>query len=251
MIKLKNILKEIDLGEVPFSDPDAFDDPDGFSQFIAKWNYVEEPNTEDEAAFISDLKSYIEEPNIHTHQSAHIASVLKQLLPLKTKFPGILDPASYTKTVYRGTTISIKTFIDSASKFEGDDLVFNTKAKLSSKGNKKFLSFSADYFTAENFVDQQTSADERKGEFIAAGLIPVVIAINASNPNLIFNSNITKFFNDWGGDEKETFYVGDSLTTDQIILPVSVLHWVKRGLREVPKEYQEAYTKLKSLYNIS
>ena len=52
-------------------------------------------------------------------------------------------------------------------------------------------------------------------------------------------------------DEAETFYIGNSLTTDQIILPGALSEWIQRGLGVIPKEYQEAYTKLKSLYNIN
>lgn len=247
MIKLKDILSEIDFGKIPFADPYAVDNPDVYSKYLQKWNYVEEPNTEDEQAFVNDLKSYIDEPNIHAHQSAHIATVLKQLLPLKSKFPGILDPAQSAKFVYRGTTIPIETFINANSISEGDDLIFNVKAKLNAKGDRNFLSFSANQYVAEDFVDRQIKIDE--GELTTSGLVPAIVVLNTSNPNLIFNTNITNFFSDIISDEQETFYVGTSLITDKIILPNSIYTWLEDRWNDIPSKHQDVYSKLKSLYN--
>ena len=250
MIRLKDILKEIDLGKVPFADPEAVDDPDAYGAYLKKWNYVEEPNTEDEQAFVNDLQSYIEEPNIHTSQAAHMATVLKQLLPLKSKFPGILDPSKSAKFVYRGTTIPIKSFINSPASLEGDDLTFNVKTKLNAKGDRNFLSFSTDQYTAENFVDMAIDADEN--EIVKKGLVPAMIVLSAANPNLIFNPEAINFYSDTDfmteTDENETFYVGTTLTTDKIILPSPTARWI-RTLTDIPEEYQEAFAKLKSLYN--
>lgn len=247
MIKLRDILKEIDFGKIPLSDPLGVEYSDAYSTYLKKWNYIEEPNTEDEQAFVNDLKSYIDEPNVHSSQAAHIASVLKELLPLKSKFPGILDPAQSAKFVYRGTTIPIKSFINSTSNLEGDDLIFNVKTKLTAKGERNFLSFSANQYIAEDFVDQQISIDE--GELAAAGLVPAVIVLNSSNANLIFNSNITKFFSDIVSDEQETFHIGTTLTTDKIILPSTIYRWLQQSLNNIPTQYQEDFTKLRSLYN--
>jgi len=250
MIRLKDILKEIDLGKVPFADPEAVDDPDAYGAYLKKWNYVEEPNTEDEQAFVNDLQSYIEEPNIHTSQAAHMATVLKQLLPLKSKFPGILDPSKSAKFVYRGTTIPIKSFINSPASLEGDDLTFNVKTKLNAKGDRNFLSFSTDQYTAENFVDMAIDADENENEIVKKGLVPAMIVLSAANPNLIFNPEAIDFYSMYtgGASEDETFHVGTTLTTDKIILSSSAAKWIQ-NLTDIPAEYQEAFAKLKSLYS--
>ena len=252
MIKLRDILKEIDFGKIPFSDTDAVDDSDAYSTYLKKWNYIEEPNTEDEQAFIEDLQSYIEEPNIHSSQAAHIATVLKHLLPLKSKFPGILDPSESAKFAYRGTTIPIKSFINSPSSLEGDDLIFNVKTKLTAKGDRNFLSFSSDQYTAESFVDMAIDADEEENEMVRSGLIPAIVVLSTSNSNLVFNPDAINFYSateyTGGAEENEIFHVGTTLTTDKIIIPSSVARWI-RELDDIPEEHQEAFTKLSSLYD--
>jgi hypothetical protein len=255
MIKLKKLLNEIDFGKIPLADPGPFSfygNDKKFAKFLAKYNYGEERNTKEEDQFIYSLLSYVADPNVSSTIASNIASVMKELLPLKSKFPGILDPSSSSKYVYRGTTIPINTFINSPSKFKGDDLIFDVNINITSKGNKSFLSFSKSKKIAEIFAEQQVWTKGAK--LVADGLLPVIIAMDSSNPNLIFNPKVISFFNDFGANEQETFYVGNTITTDKIILPKEAIHkLIQEQLINVPKnipeKYQADYNKLKSIYN--
>lgn len=209
MIKLKDILKELDFGKYPFTDPDAANldmmKQLSLQRLIDKYNYIQEPNTKDEQNLLKDLSKYFEDES-NTVQ----ASELKALLAVKSKFPGILDPQSndnYT-SIFRGTSIPIKEILKYEwtkypSQYSGFVYECKSPVVITSKGTRGFSSFSVYEDTGADFAWEQNE------EAYENNFVPVVTSIYVSNPNALFNPDFSKLFN-IHGNEGEVLYIGNS-----------------------------------------
>jgi hypothetical protein len=85
----KNIQERLDVGDKLFADEG------GVASLAKRWKgFIDklyapdyEPNTEDEEKVLAALMGYFQ-----TNKSGDLGAYLKDLLPLKSKFPKILDP---------------------------------------------------------------------------------------------------------------------------------------------------------------
>lgn len=209
MIKLKDILNELDFGKYPFTDLDAVQlgmkEMMSLERLIDKYKYVTEPNTKDEQKLLRDLSKYFED-----EENTVQVSGLKALLAVKSKFPGILDPEEddeYT-SLYRGTSIPVKEVLKYEwtkypSRYSGFVYQCKSPITIASKGTRGFSSFSVYEDTGADFAwEQNEKAYENN-------FVPVVTSIYSSNPNALFNPKFSKLFNPHG-NEGEVLYIGNS-----------------------------------------
>ena len=189
-----------------------------------------EPNTKDEDELLKTLKKYYFENT----GAKDLGKLLKGLVPLKSKFPKILDPAQskdvggsgkpwqtgYEGYAWRGATMKLselqklipqsrligqvnekdpkKIRIDG---FAIDDPNFIYK----SRGGYGFTSFSLDAYTSYAFKGQFD--DDR---------VSVVYGVKLTDPNLIMNPDMSNLLSKY--KEYETLYVGDKVKPDVIMV---------------------------------
>jgi hypothetical protein len=114
MIKLKDILKELEVGDELFTDVFA-----GLNNYrvnlyskelpslLSKWGLKGEENTKEEDKLLDNIAKYIEIAN--SKNKGNLAPYLNELLSLKSKFPYILDPFYSNKNIkeiYRGMSLN-------------------------------------------------------------------------------------------------------------------------------------------------
>ena len=242
MIRLKNILEGLDIGKVLFGDPDWLSMPDRWKDLKIPY----EPNTDDEKDLIRLLKRWIMEP--HKSKDPELGQKLKELLPLKSKFPRVLDPSKGRKiyegtTLYRGTLLPLKDLMNMGGVWKFNNDVNYVGGALSNKSSylwsaigsseKGFTSFTPDNAIAENFaasiageygVMQRDRDYDRfvekmtDGEYI--GMVPVVLEIPDTYPAALFNPQLTVALSDWFS-EYEVLVVGDSVKVSR----VNMINW--------------------------
>jgi hypothetical protein len=242
MIRLKNILEELEVGKVLFGDPDWLSRPDRWKDLKIPY----EANTDDEKHLIQLLKRWIMEP--HKAKDPELGQKLKELLPLKSKFPRVLDPSKGRKiyegtTLYRGTLLPLKDLMnvggmwhfDGDVNFNGDAISNKTPYVWRAVGNseKGFTSFTPESSIANNFavsiageygVMQKDRDYDRfvekmiDGDYM--GMVPVVLEIPDTYPAALFNPQLTLALSNWFS-EYEVLVIGDSVK----ISKVNVIDW--------------------------
>jgi len=126
MIKLKDILKELDVGDELFADDnEMFKDPyddlfgkgfrDKLSRFLRINNIDKEINTEDETKILFAISRFVD--NSTTSNKNNLMKHFNTLLSLKSKYPEVLDPkssSSYSDNtqIYRGMRLPITDVLD-------------------------------------------------------------------------------------------------------------------------------------------
>ena len=242
-----NIQERLNVGDKLFAGEDGVV---GFrkqwKQFINKLYAPDyEPNTEDEEKVLELLMNYF-----NYNKSGELGVYLKDLLPLKSKFPQILDPqaqgyipASSEETewvsnggdyVWRGATMPLnqaqKLIRDAEYKhtrmFSDRGFVINQpNITYVSRGERGFTSFSSDLKGATQF----------KGK-MGSDAVSVIYGVKKSNPNLVMNpdasNSISRFM------ENETLYVGDNVKPDVVII---------NDVRIMGQMYQEARPWIKAI----
>lgn len=242
MIRLKNILEELEIGKVLFGDPDWMSRPD-------RWKDLEipyEPNTDDEKHLIQLLKKWIMEP--HKAKDPELGQKLKELLPLKSKFPRVLDPSKGRKiyegtTLYRGTLLPLKDLMNMSGvwepnndvKYVGDAIANKSLYNWSAvgSGQKGFTSFTPADGVAENFAasiageNGVMQKDRDYDRFVEKmvnkeymGMIPVVLEIPDTYPTALFNPQLTVALTNWFS-EYEVLVIGDSVKVSR----VNIINW--------------------------
>ena len=233
MIKLKNILQELEVGKVLFGDPNKVVRLDRWQ----KLGIEQEPNTEDEDRIIRLLQKWITQPHLGKND-VELGEKLKQLLPLKNKFPKVLDPTAgrdlYEGTsLYRGTVIPLKDLmnmtgtwsVDNGVGFIGGALVNSAPYTWSALGSgyKGFTSFTPDDSIAETFAQSYASENgimqtKRDYDLFAqkvvqgdyTGMVPVVLEIPDTYPTALINPYVTLALTDLF-TEYEVLVLGDSI----------------------------------------
>lgn len=242
-----NIQERLNVGDKLFAGEDGVV---GFrkqwKQFINKLYAPDyEPNTEDEEKVLELLMNYF-----NYNKSGELGVYLKDLLPLKSKFPQILDPqaqgyipASSEETewvsnggdyAWRGATMPLnqaqKLIRDAEYKhtrmFSDRGFVINQpNITYVSRGERGFTSFSSDLKGATQF----------KGK-MGSDAVSVIYGVKKSNPNLVMNpdasNSISRFM------ENETLYVGDNVKPDVVII---------NDVRIMGQMYQEARPWIKAI----
>jgi len=115
MIKLKDILKELDYGNELFTDLSVEDYnhevylySKELPSLLSKWGLKGEENTKEEDKLLVNISKYIETAN--SKHKGNLSPYLNELLALKSKFPYILDPfysKKNIKEIYRGMSLKI------------------------------------------------------------------------------------------------------------------------------------------------
>lgn len=115
MIKLKDILKELNVGDELFTDLSVEDYNHRVYRYskelpslLSKWGLKGEENTKEENKLLVNISKYIETAN--SKNKGNLAPYLNELLALKSKFPYILDPfysKKNIKEIYRGMSLNL------------------------------------------------------------------------------------------------------------------------------------------------
>ena len=230
----KNIYEDLNVGDklwgaevFPGIDLDA-----KFVNFLHKLYEPDfEPNTVWEDALLRNLKDYFAENT----GAKDLGPLLKGLLPLKSKFPRILDPAQskdvggsgkpwqtgYEGYAWRGATMKLSdlqrlipqsTLVGIQPKKENPRVlridgfaIDNPNYVYKSRGGYGFTSFSLDAYTADHFKGQFD--DDR---------VSVVYGVKLTDPNLIMNPDVSNLLSNY--KEYETLYVGDKVKPDVIMV---------------------------------
>jgi len=249
MIRLRDILKEnlnkgssFDYGKFLFADLNT-DEADSASlkKFLKKWYTKDEINTKDEETFLRDLRAYTTD-----NKPGNLLKFFKILVPLKSKFPGILDPSKTknkkTNLVYRGTLISVSSISKYDAKITKEYMEYNNLVVL--KFNKKFMSFSVSSDVAYEFATSHGTYEERIVELLNKGLIPAIICIPITDENLLFNPDFISIFSGYDDIEEETFYLNDTVSTSKILIPNEIIYTIKDNIDKIPDKYKLEYNKI-------
>jgi hypothetical protein len=249
MIRFRDILKEnlnkgssFDYGELLFGDLNT-DEANSASlkKFLKKWYTKDEINTKDEETFLRDLRIYTTD-----NKPGNLLKFFKILTPLKSKFPGILDPSKTknkkTNLVYRGTLISVSSISKYDAKITKEYVEYNNLVVL--KFNKKFMSFSVDLGVAYEFATTHGTYEERIVELLNKGLIPAIICIPITDENLLFNPDFISIFSGYDDIEEETFYLNDTVSTSKILIPNEIIYTIKDNIDKIPDKYKSEYNNI-------
>ena len=241
-VKKKKGKFSFDYGNFLFADLNLdVADSSKLKKFLKKWYTTNEPNTEDENEFLSDLKSYTSD-----NEPGNIEKVLKIVAPLKSKFPGILDPSKSknkkTKLVYRGTYIPVDSISKYNAKITKGYAEYNNSVALNFK--KKFMSFSVDLAVAHEFATEHGDWEEKTIRSLKKGMIPAIICIPITDPNLIFNPDFISIFSEYDDIEAETFYLNNSVSASKILIPNEIIRTIKDNVNKIPVKYKLDYKKV-------
>jgi hypothetical protein len=254
-IKLfEDFINEFDTGSVLLGDPTTLGRPSKWEELGIKF----EPNTADETELIQMIKEWI----FNVKANPKMGQILKELLPLKKKFPKILEP-SKGRTVYEGTSLyrgtlipfkdvlSLKgkwTYNDTVDMF-GGSLNLKTTYNWESINRKGFTSFTPSIDIAEDFAGSLSS--ENYGEIVAAktivkrlldgskdGMIPVIVKIKDTHPlaimNPVFTQSVHEFMNEF-----EVFVIGNKIKVDEVIIPG--WHYYERDAKELGLDLKKCF----------
>ena len=241
----KNIREKLNVGDKLWADVDGRGKKP-WNDFISKLYAPDyEPNTEDEEKVLELLMNYF-----NYNKSGELGVYLKDLVPLKSKFPQILDPqaqdyipAASEETewvsnggdyAWRGATMPLsqaqKLIRDAEYKhtrmFSDRGFVINQpNITYVSRGERGFTSFSSDLRGAIQF----------KGK-MGSDAVSVIYGVKKSNPNLVMNPDASDSISMF--KENETLYVGDNVQPDVVII---------NDVRIIGKMYQEARPWIKAI----
>jgi hypothetical protein len=249
MIRLRDILKEnlnkgssFDYGEFLFGDLNTDEaNSANLKKFLKKWYTKDEINTKDEETFLRDLRIYTTD-----NKTGNLLKFFKILAPLKSKFPGILNPVKTknkkTNLVYRGTLISVNSISKYDAKITKEYMEYNNLVVL--KFNKKFMSFSVSLDVAYEFATNHGTYGERIVELLDKGLIPAIISVPITDENLLFNPDFVSIFSGYDNIEEETFYLNDIVSTSKILIPNEIIYTIKDNIDKIPDKYKLEYNEI-------
>jgi hypothetical protein len=231
MIKLIDLLNELQIGKVLFGEPKGSEWDPRFTDRWKELNIPYEPNTYDEKQLLDLLRDWITKES----KNPKLAEFLRELLPLKKKFPKILDPTQGRKvydgtSFYRGTLIPLKDVLNldgwkplNSVDFEYGAIESKSPYTWESMSQKGFtsltpLSETADGFASDymrNFgISFKGIADRIKD---GVGMIPVIIKIQDTHPDLLMNPQV---MNEIGGlGEYEVLLIGGQTKVESVIIP--------------------------------
>jgi len=219
----KNIREKLNVGDKLWADEE------GFVSYVYAPDY--EPDTEDEKKVIKALQDYF----YKNTGAKDLGVFLKDLLPLKSKFPKLLDPrysdesshgtgkpwdSEYEGYAWRGATMKLSELqrlipqsnligqvnAKDPKRIRLDGIsIDNPNLVYTSRGGYGFTSFSLDSYTASHFQGQFDN-----------DRVSVVYGIKLSNPNLIMNPDVSNILSTYA--EHETLYVGNKIKPDVIIV---------------------------------
>ena len=202
-----------------------------------------EPNTIDEKQLIELLRDWITKES----KNPDLSKFLKELLPLKKKFPKVLDPTEgrdvYDGTsFYRGTLIPLKDvlrlkgwFINLSVDFPHGAIETNAAYTWSTASQKGFTSLTPSAETADGFAEDYMQKNGMKFPDIVnrladgSGMIPVIIRVEDTHKDIIMNPRVMNAIGGLG--EYEVLLVGNKTRANSVIVP----NWefIKKAATEI------------------
>jgi hypothetical protein len=215
MIRLKDILKELDYGEKLFADP-SYGTSSGRYQDLIKQMYdgETEPDTEEEKMLFLKLKDYVKSGKWYKDTTKDIDDLFK----LKAKFPRMLDPEEYVLgiMVYRGMKLPPKKIMELIRGKRGEygdygEKIFDVSTTLYSRNKSGYLSYTTSSNIARGFAEIGFNSErlDSKGWPVVVGVPYYEIADRA-----ILNP---KFAVDLGGyGEREFLVKGNDIPVEEL-----------------------------------
>lgn len=238
MIKLTNILSELGVGGVLFGEPKGVSwnplGTDNYAGFENKWKELGlpyEPNTIDEKQLLDLLRGWITQEE----KDPKLGEFLKQLLPLKKKFPTILDPIKgrsiYDGTsFYRGTLVPLKDILNlnnwttnNSVDFPFGSIESRSPYNWSAVSEKGFTSLTPSAEIADGFAADYMSKNGMKFTDIVnrlvdgSGMIPIIVKIQDTHPDVIMNPKVMNLIGGLG--EYEVLLIGSKAKVEAVIVP--------------------------------
>lgn len=233
----ESFLNEFEYGKVLLGDPEPIFRPDRYKELL-KIPY--EPNTKDENELIDMLELWFNavKPN------PKLGKLLQKLLPLKKKFPKILDPSEGRRNMYegdelyRGTLMPIEDVLNLGGKWKRYDGISLDKPAIEKdvkfmwthSSVKGFTSFSPSSEIAEQFAGEyyynkygkwragKSTIERLQKDKFSNTNIPVILKIKDTHPLALFNPEFTTSISSFL-TEYEIILVGKKLQVDGIIIP--------------------------------
>lgn len=235
MIKLKDILREFETGNVLLGEPTGRYWNPTDPALYSKWKELGipyEPNTIDEKQLVQLIRDWV----VKMKSDPELGDLLQELLPLKTKFPIILDPtkgrnAYEGTTFYRGTLLPLSDLIyrnsgwklNTSPDFPYGAIESNIPYTWEVTGQKGFTSFTPVAETADGFAaDYMQSNGMRFTNIVnrledGSGMIPVILTIPDTYPEAIMNPKIMNVIGGLG--EYEVLVLGKQIKVKSVIVP--------------------------------
>lgn len=232
----EDFVNEFNTGKVLLGDPSTLGRPSKWEELGIEF----EPNTADESELIELLKTWIMKGKV----DSKMGQILKELLPLKKKFPNVLEPSAGRKvydgtSLYRGTIIPLKEVLAMKGKWKHDkySLIFGNAAETltikttynwESINRKGFTSFTPSPDVAISFAGSQSpdlspsivaaqTIIKRLADGYTGGMIPVILKIKDTHSQSIINPIFTQSANEFM-NEFEVFVVGNKIKVDEVII---------------------------------
>ena len=106
------------------------------------------------------------------------------------------------------------------------------------------MSFSVDLAVAHEFATEHGDWEVKTIGALKKGMIPAIICIPITDPNLIFNPDFVSIFSEYDDIESETFYLGNSVSTSKILIPNEVISTINDNVNKIPNEYKLEFKKI-------
>ncbi len=233
MKTLKHILQELNYGNTLFGDADPeislpINTP-AYTDYLKSIGVDAEENTPEENKIFNELASYLRYPKSSRHSQTELVKYLKQLLPLKSKFPLILDPLQDREVdndgyVYRGATVDTEDLValvkaaklDWSSQDVSDFASINVNGKtVSSSSTRGFLSFTFKRRVAETFATNTEKSQLSSGDLSRRYPVVLQCSVNNLSDKLILTPSL---LNAIQYIENETLYLDTQIPCDKILI---------------------------------
>jgi hypothetical protein len=221
----ESYVNEFNYGNELFADPDA--DlafiPHALIRLMNKLGINPEANTKEENLVMRNIAKY----KSNEKQASNLGKYLKEILHLKDKYPGFLDPAkdpfiSNDGYVYRGTsidTIQLIKFIEKANvnwktNKKGDYLIIPLNSELIKERSRNgYMSFTLSESVAQAFCEAHPLIESEMSKLNKNYPVIFKCNINKMSDKLILSPS---FMNVFRFAEAETLYLSDTFVCDEI-----------------------------------
>jgi hypothetical protein len=228
----EEFIYELNYGNRLFDDPAALTANPSIKfpeELASEFSLNGEKNTAEELMLIVNLSTWFKD-YVNTGKVFLKAEQLRELFPLKKKFPKILDPTQCKTNdgeCYRLTTVPFRIVLDVLKKVprkklqdavrSNQDVTVNINTTIVPKSKRDFYSFTSSYKTLEylfGHAQQGASVYDQvyyKKEMFAIVHVPI------TSPKLIINPDFANILSAY--QEFETLYVDNSIKVTKITVP--------------------------------
>lgn len=252
----ENFLNELDYGSQLFGDVkgSTFDVTKAYARYLKLIKGKQEENTPEEEDIFNAIVGYIR----NADYDKKIGEKLKELLPLKEKFPLLLDPLSDPfvedyGVLWRGATMETSELVSILEKNSVDwskenkdwYITANANSTINSRSERGALSFTFNKSIASDFVRSESKTKMSIAELESRYPIIIQAKISAIKDKLILAPSFLEAVGEWF--EVETLYLDSKIPCDKIIVPPpsffgklrSVLMKGESGINSLPTNLQK------------